>query len=86
MKISKWTIVRTIMILLVIVNMILKAFGVSPIDVNENTVLGVVETVIEIGAIACAWWYNNSFTEKARAADLFFKNLKESDTDVQTGA
>ncbi len=86
MKISKWTIVRTIMILLVIVNMLLKAFGVSTIDISENAVLGVVEALIEIGAIVCAWWYNNSFTEKARAADLFFKNLKESETDVQTGA
>lgn len=86
MKISKWTIVRTIMILLVIVNMLLKAFGVNTIDINENTVLGTVEALIEIGAIVCAWWYNNSFTEKARKADLFFKELKESDNDVQTGA
>lgn len=86
MKISKWTIVRTIMILLVIVNMLLKAFGVNTIDINENAILGVVETLIEIGAIAAAWWYNNSFTEKARKADDFFKKLKESDTDVQTGA
>ncbi len=86
MKISKWTIVRTIMILLVIVNMVLKAFGVNTIDINENAVLGVVEALIEIGAIVAAWWYNNSFTEKAREADEFFKKLKEEDTDVQTGA
>ncbi len=77
MKISKWTIVRTIMILLVIVNMLLKAFGVKTIDIGEDTVLGIVEALIEIGAIVCAWWYNNSFTEKALAADNFFKSLKE---------
>ena len=41
MKISKWTIVRTIMIILVIVNMLLKAFGINTINVNENVVLGV---------------------------------------------
>lgn len=86
MKISKWTIVRTIMIILVIVNMLLKAFGINTINVNENAVLGVVEALVEIGAVVCAWWYNNSFTEKARKADLFFKTLKESDSDVQTGA
>lgn len=86
MKISKWTIVRTIMMLLVIINMLLKAFGINTINFDENLVLASVEAIIEIGTIVSAWWYNNSFTEKAKAADEFFKQLKEGYTDVQTGA
>ena len=35
MKISKWTIVRTILTALVVVNLILKAFGVSVINIDE---------------------------------------------------
>lgn len=79
MKISKWTILRTVMMILVIINMLLKAFGVDVINVTENTVLGIIEALIEIGAIISAWWYNNSFTEKAKMADEFFKSLKEEE-------
>ena len=79
MKISKWTILRTVMMILVIINMLLKAFGVDVINVSENTVLGIIEALIEIGAIISAWWYNNSFTEKAKIADDFIKSLKEEE-------
>ena len=78
MKISKWTIVRTIMTALVVVNLILKSFGISVINIDENSVAAFVEAAVEVAAIVCSWWYNNSFTEKARKADLFFKSLKES--------
>ena len=78
MKISKWTIVRTILTALVVVNLILKTFGVSVIDVNENSVAAFVEVAVEVAAIICSWWYNNSFTEKAKKADEFFKSLKEN--------
>ena len=78
MKISKWTIVRTIMTALVVVNLILKSFGVSVINIDENSVAAFVEAAVEVAAIICSWWYNNSFTETARRADDFFKSLKES--------
>ncbi len=82
MKISKWTIVRTVMTALVVVNLVLKAIGIDVIDVGENTVAEVVEVAIEVGAIICSWWYNNSYTEKARRADEFFAQLKEEKDDV----
>lgn len=82
MKISKWTIVRTVMTSLVALNLILKAFGINVIPTDENAVMGVVEALIEIGAIIASWWYNNSFSEAARRADVFFKSLKESEKNV----
>ncbi len=82
MKISKWTIVRTIMTALVVVNLILKSFGISVINIDETSVAAFVEVAIEIAAIVCSWWYNNSFTDKAKKADEFFKSLKESDGNV----
>jgi SPP1 family holin len=63
---------------LVVVNLILKSFGISVINIDENSVVAFVEAVVEVAAIVCSWWYNNSFTEKAKRADLFFKSLKES--------
>jgi SPP1 family holin len=78
-NISKGTIVRTIMLILVLANIILKQCGYDIIDVSESEVLTAVETLIEIAVIVVAWWKNNSFSEKAIKADEFLKNLKESE-------
>ncbi len=82
MKISKWTIVRTVMTALVALNLLLKAIGVDIINVEESTVVSVIEALIEVGCIICSWWYNNSFSEEAKRADAFFKTLKESENNV----
>lgn len=80
MKISKGTIVRTIMVVIVIVNMILKHFGIDVINVSESEILSLIEAVIEIATIIVAFWKNNSFTENAIKADEFLKSLKESES------
>lgn len=82
MKISKATIVRTMVLFIVLINIILRAFGIHPIDISENDIATVIELSIEILAIVCAWWYNNSFTERARKADEFFKSLKDGEDNV----
>ena len=79
MKITKGTIVRTVMVAIVVINLVLKAIGVEVINADENVIAGVVETLVEIVAIAAAWWYNNSYTENARKADAFMQELKESE-------
>ena len=63
MKISKGTIVRTILVLLVLVNLVLKKCGIDVIPVDENVVLEFVETAIEIAVLAVGFWKNNSFYE-----------------------
>lgn len=77
LKITKGTVIRTVMIAIVIINMILKKLGVSVINADQSTVASIVEAVIEIGAIVAAWWYNNSFSDAAKKADSFFKALKD---------
>lgn len=79
LKISKGTIVRTIMLIIVVVNMILQHFGIDIINVNESEVLSFVEIVLELAVIITTFWKNNSFTEKAIKADEFLKTLKESE-------
>lgn len=79
MKISKGTIVRTIMLVIVIINMILQKCGHDIINVNESQILSALEYIIEIAIIAVNWWKNNSFTDNAKKADEFLKNLKESE-------
>lgn len=79
MKITKSTIVRTILVALVIVNFFLERCGIDIIPADEYTILMFVETAIEIAIIAVGFWKNNSFTDKAIKADNFLKELKESE-------
>ncbi len=79
LKISKGTIVRTIMLIIVVVNMVLQHFGIDIIKVDESQVLSFVEIVLELAVIIVNFWKNNSFTDKAIKADEFLKNLKESE-------
>lgn len=83
MKISKGTIVRTIMLIIVIINMILQHLGLDIINVDESQVLNFVEIVIELAVIIVSFWKNNSFTDNAIKADEFLQQLRESDdTDI----
>lgn len=79
MKISKGTIVRTILLLVAIVNMGLQHFGIDIIKVDEESVASIVEYAIQIAIIVVGFWKNNSYTEKAIKADEFLESLKESE-------
>ena len=79
MKITKSTIVRLILVVLVIVNFVLEKNGIDVIPSDESNILMLVETGIEIAILAVGFWKNNSFTKKAIRADEFLKELKESE-------
>ena len=79
MKITKSTIIRTILMALVIINFFLERFGIDVIPTDENTIAMLVETIIEVSIIVVNFWKNNSFTPNAIKADNFLKELKESE-------
>ena len=83
MKISNGTIVRTIMMLLVIVNIVLQHMGYDIIDVDESAILTLVELLIEIAIMIVGFWKNNSYTEKAIKADEFLQKLRDSDEEIE---
>ena len=78
MKITKGTIIRLTLVAFVIVNMILKAFGKSPIDVDEGSIAYWVETLLEIAVIIVGVWKNNSVSELAIKADNFLQELRNT--------
>lgn len=78
MKITKGTIIRLTLVAFVIINMILKAFGKSPIDVDEGTVAYWLETILEIAVIIVGVWKNNSVSEFAIKADNFLQELRNT--------
>lgn len=76
MKISKGTIARTVMLIIVIINLVLKQLGHDLINVSESEILTAVEMIIELAVIVVSFWKNNSFSEKAIKADEFLAVLK----------
>ena len=81
MKVTKSTIVRTILLALVIINFCLEKCGLDVIPADENVILMFVESGIEIAIIVVGFWKNNSYSEKAIEADKFLKELREGDQD-----
>ena len=77
--IKKSTIVRTILLLIVLINLVLKAFGIDLIPIDESKIYTIVELLIEVAVIVVAFWKNNSFSEKAIKADEFLQSLRESE-------
>ena len=76
--ISAGTITRTAVLLLALTNQILSACGkpILPIDSAQ------LEQAITAGCTTVAalvnWWYNNSFTQAALAADEVYEQKKNS--------
>ena len=81
MKISKSTIIRTILVAIVIINFILEKLGVDLIPVDESIIGMFVETFIEIAVIVVGFWKNNSFSQAAIRADEFLKELRNDDAE-----
>lgn len=83
MKISKGTIIRTIALAVVLLNLLLKALGKPLIDFDEGTALYWLEYLIEIAVILVTFWKNNSFSPAAIKADEILKQLKAEETESE---
>ena len=81
MKISKSTIIRTILVAIVIINFFLEKLGVDLIPVDESLIAMFVEAFIGIAVIVVGFWKNNSYSEAAIRADEFLKELRTGETE-----
>ena len=71
--ITKGTLIRTILLVLALVNQVLAVFGKSPIPIDDDTATNLISTAWTVIASLIAWWKNNSFTDKAIKADKMLK-------------
>lgn len=67
----KETIIRTVVALLVAIFDLLKLFGID-FGIDSDALYGAVSLIVG----AWIWWKNNSFTQEARLADNFLKEMK----------
>lgn len=76
LKISTGTIVRTICLVLALVNQILSATGHSVLPIEDSQVEAIVTTGLTVITSLVGWWRNNSFTKFAIAGDAVKDELK----------
>lgn len=81
MKVKAETIVRTIILIIALVNQILTATGKNPLPFSENELYEGLTALVTVGAALWAWWKNNSFTKAAINADEYLHELKEREAE-----
>lgn len=74
-KVTPDTIARTIILSLALLNQVLAIAGKDKLNIAESDIYQVVTLIATIGASAWSWWKNNSFTGKAKKADVIKKTL-----------
>lgn len=77
-KITLGTIIRTVLLLLAVVNQVLAIVGKEALPVYESDVTQLITLAVTIAASIAAWWKNNSFTKAALAGDKVKETIKES--------
>ncbi len=76
-KASTATIVRTVCLALALANQLLSAGGHSVIPIDNETVNQLVTAGVTIVTAIVNWWYNNSFTQEALAADVEYERQRK---------
>ncbi len=78
MKASKETIIRTIILVITLINQVLTVLGKNPLPFSDEAIYEALSAVCTAGASLWAWWKNNSFTSAAILADEYKDQLKGS--------
>lgn len=76
-KVSIATMSRTAALALALTNQVLSACGKPVLPIESEQVEQLMTAGITIATAVAGWWYNNSFTQEALAADDYMNNLKE---------
>ena len=79
MKVSKETIIRTVLQLVAIINIILQMTGKNTLPFTDDEISQFISLVFLICTSIATWWKNNSFTKNAIEADKLLDQLKKED-------
>lgn len=76
MNCSKETCIRTVVLILALVNQVLTVLNKNPLPFSEEEIYEALSAVATVVASLWAWWKNNSFTAAAVEADRYLTALK----------
>ena len=74
---KKDTLIRTVILLVALVNQILTITGHSIIPVGEDQLTELISVAFTVVTALIAWWKNNSFSPEAIEADEYLAKLRE---------
>ena len=77
-NISKETIVRTILLVIALLNQTLTMLGKNPLPFSDEELYAGLTAVFTVGTTVWAWWKNNSFTSAAIKVDEYKKELQSA--------
>lgn len=77
MNIKKDTIIRTVVLVVALVNQFLTWRGLNPIPFSDEEIGAILSDLFAYAAVLWAWWKNNSFTKNAIEADEVLAQLKK---------
>ena len=76
--VSAATIARTAVLALALINQILSAAGKPLLPIESAQLEQLISTGFTTVSALVNWWFNNSFTKEALAADAEFERLKKN--------
>lgn len=85
MKIETGTIVRTVLLVLALINQFLSISGHAVLPIEDAQVEVLLTTGITVVISVITWWKNNSFTQAAIRGDKEMISLKEMKKEARRG-
>lgn len=79
MKVKTETIIRTVVLILALINQVLAIMGKGQIPITEDEVYQLITLLVTVGSALWAWWKNNSFTLPALKADEYLERLRKEE-------
>lgn len=79
MQCKKETVIRSVVLLVSLINQGLILFEKNPLPFSDSAVYEGVSLLCTAAASIWAWWKNNSFTAAAVEADRYMKRLKSGE-------
>lgn len=77
MSIKTETIIRTVCLIIALINQLLIGLGKQPIPIEDKEIYTLVSTIVTIVIAMRCWWKNNSFTLPAIKADMYMEELRK---------
>lgn len=71
------TIIRTAVLVLALINTVFVAAGRPVIELEDETITVLINTLFTVAAAVWSWWKNNSVTKAAVTADQVLDAIRE---------
>lgn len=81
-NVKKDTIIRTVILVIALVNTLLNACGKNTLPFTDDEVSAVISAMFTFVASIVAWWKNNSFTDNAIKADEYKEKLNDTESSL----